>query len=120
MRLRLELTDSGFDFSILSDFRTRLVEGEAEHLLFDAMLLVFKERGWLKERQRQRSDSTHVLAKVRALNRLLCIGEAMRFALNSIAVVAEAWRFAHSDAEWVDRYGHRTLVGSPSKQPGGA
>ncbi len=118
--LGLELTDSGFDFSILSDFRTRLVEGEAEHLLFDAMLLVFKERGWRKERQRQRSDSTHVLAKVRALNRLLCIGEAMRFALNSIAVVAETWLLAHSDAEWVNRYGHRTLVGSPSKQPGGA
>ena len=105
--LGLELTDSGFDFTILSDFRTRLVEGEAEHVLLDAMVLVFKERGWLKERQRQRSDSTHVLAKVRALNRLLCIGEAMRFALNSIAVVAGTWLLAHSEPEWVDRYGHR-------------
>ena len=59
----------------------RLLEGGAEQLLLDAMLAVFKEQGWLKERQRQRTDSTHVLAKVRAINRLMCVGEAMRFAL---------------------------------------
>jgi transposase len=85
----------------------RLVEGEAEQVLLDAMLALFKERGWLKERQRQRSDSTHVLAKVRAINRLMCVGEAMRFALNSLASVAGDWLLAHSDPEWVDRYGQR-------------
>ncbi len=105
--LGLELTDPGFDFSIVSDFRKRLLEGGAEQLLLDAMLTVFKERGWLKSRQRQRTDSTHVLAKVRAINRLMCVGEAMRFALNSLAVVAGAWLLAHSEAEWLDRYGHR-------------
>jgi transposase len=105
--LALELTDPGFDFTILSDFRKRLLEGGAEQLLLDAMLAVFKEQGWLKERQRQRTDSTHVLAKVRAINRLMCVGEAMRFALNSLAIVAGEWLLAHSDPEWVDRYGHR-------------
>jgi transposase len=105
--LGLELTDPGFDFTILSDFRKRLVDGEAEQLLLDAMLALFKERGWLKERQRQRTDSTHVLAKVRAINRLMCVGEAMRFALNSLAIVAGEWLLAHSDPEWVNRYGHR-------------
>ena len=105
--LGLELSDPGFDFSILSDFRKRLVEGGAEQVLLDAMLVVFKEQGWIKERQRQRTDSTHVLAKVRAINRLMCVGEAMRFALNSLAVVAGEWLLAHSDPEWVDRYGHR-------------
>jgi transposase len=105
--LGLELTDPGFDFSILSDFRKRLVEGGAEQLLLDAMLAVFKEQGWLKGRQRQRTDSTHVLAKVRAINRLMCVGEAMRFVLNSLAIVAGEWLLAHSDPEWVDRYGHR-------------
>ncbi len=105
--LGLELTDPGFDFSILSDFRKRLVEGGAEQVLLDAMLAIFKERGWLKERQRQRTDSTHVLAKVRAINRLMCVGEAMRFALNSLAIVAGEWLLAHSDPEWLDRYGHR-------------
>jgi len=105
--LGLELTDPGFDFTILSDFRKRLVEGEAEQLLLDAMLAVFKEQGWLKQRQRQRTDSTHVLAKVRAINRLMCTGSAMRFALNSLAIVAGEWLLAHSDPEWVDCYGHR-------------
>jgi len=105
--LGLELTDPGFDFTILSDFRKRLIEGGAEQVLLDAMLAVFKEQGWLKQRQRQRTDSTHVLAKVRAINRLLCVGEAMRFALNSLAVGASDWLLAHSDPEWLDRYGHR-------------
>jgi transposase len=71
------------------------------------MLAIFKEQGWLKERQRQRTDSTHVLAKVRALNRLMCVGEAMRFALTSLALVAGDWLLAQSELEWVDRYGHR-------------
>ncbi len=105
--LGLELTDPGFDFTILSDFRTRLLEGGAEQVLLDAMLAAFKEQGWLKQRQRQRTDSTHVLAKVRAINRLMCVGEAMRFALNSVAVVAGGWLLALSPPEWLDRYGHR-------------
>src|SRR5918993_3684082 len=33
--LALELTDSGFDFSVLSEFRDRLVEGEQETLLLE-------------------------------------------------------------------------------------
>src|SRR5690242_2786075 len=105
--LGLELTDPGFDFTLLSDFRKRLVQGGAEQVLLDAMLALFKERGWLKERQRQRSDSTHVLAKVRAINRLMCVGEAMRFALTSVAVVAGDWLLERSDPAWVQRYGHR-------------
>jgi transposase len=105
--LGLELTDPGFDFTILTDFRKRLLEGGAEQVLLDAMLAVFKEQGWLKSRQRQRTDSTHVLAKVRAINRLMCVGEAMRFALNNLAVAASEWLLAHSDPEWLDRYGHR-------------
>src|SRR5579864_1387737 len=59
------------------------------------------------ERQRQRTDSTHVLAKIRAINRLMCVGEAMRFALGSLAVGAPDWLLGSSDASWVERYGHR-------------
>lgn len=105
--LGLELTDPGFDFTILTDFRTRLVQGGAEQVLLDAMLILFKERGWLKERQQQRTDSTHILAKIRALNRLMCVGETMRFALNSLAIVAGDWLLEHSDEAWLLRYGHR-------------
>ncbi|BCL84590.1 IS1182 family transposase [Ktedonobacteria bacterium brp13] len=105
--LGLDLTDPGFDATVLCEFRTRLVQGGAEALLLEVMLTTFKERGWLKERQQQRTDSTHVLAKVRAINRLMCVGETMRFALNSLAVIASDWLLEHCDPEWLDRYGHR-------------
>src|SRR5436305_7483814 len=67
--LGLELTDPGFDSSVLCQFRERLLAGEAEHRLLDTMLSAFKERGLLKAGGRQRTDSTHVLAAVRVLNR---------------------------------------------------
>jgi len=66
-----------------------------------------KSKGGGSERGRQRTDSTHILAKVRAINRLMCVGEPMRFALNSLAVVAGDWLLEHSDAAWLGRYGHR-------------
>lgn len=105
--LGLELTDSGFDSTVLSEFRTRLVVGSAEHRLLEAVLQRCRERGWLKTRGRQRTDSTHVLARVRALNRLECVRETLRHALNSLAIVAPEWLRAHSPAEWLDRYGRR-------------
>ena len=36
--LSLELTDPGFDFSVLSEFRDRLLAGSAEELLLDKLL----------------------------------------------------------------------------------
>jgi len=39
--LNLEMTDSGFDHTVLSEFRSRLVEGRAEHLLLETMLTLF-------------------------------------------------------------------------------
>ncbi len=102
--LSLELTDPGFDFSVLSEFRTRLVEGEAEQLLLDKMLSRFKERGWVKARGRQRTDSTHVLAAVRVLNRLELVGETLRAALNTLAVAALEWLGELAPAEWFERY----------------
>jgi transposase len=109
--LGLALDDPGFDFTVLSDFWARLVEGEAEQTLLDALLKLFKEQGWLKERGRQRTDSTHILAKVRAINRLMCVGEAMRFAPGSLAVVASDWLLEHSNQAWLYRYGHRIEEG---------
>jgi Transposase domain (DUF772) len=61
--LSLELTDPGFNFSVLSEFRVRLIAGSLEHRLQEAMLTYFKARGWLMARGQQRTDSTHVLAR---------------------------------------------------------
>jgi transposase len=105
--LALPLRDAGFDPSVLSEFRTRLVEGNAEELLFDTLLTQCRAQGLLRPRGRQRSDSTHVLAAVRALNRLECVGTVMRHALNCLAVVAPDWLLAHSHPDWLERYGSR-------------
>jgi transposase len=105
--LRLELTDPGFDASVLSEFRGRLIAGAAESLLFDTLLTWCRNRQLVKARGRQRTDSTHILAAVRALNRIEVVGETMRHALNILAVVAPDWLRAVSPAEWRDRYVRR-------------
>lgn len=105
--LALELSDPGFDASVLTEFRERLIAGGAEELLFEQMLTRLRERGLLKARGRQRTDSTHVLAAIRQLNRLECVGETMRRALNALAVVAPAWLRAWVPAPWFDRYARR-------------
>lgn len=61
--LSLELTDPGFDFTILSEFRERLIKKEALVQIIEQMLQRFQEKGLLKARGKQRTDSTHVLAK---------------------------------------------------------
>jgi transposase len=71
--LGLDLSDAGFDDSLLSAFRTRLVEQQAETLLLDRLLQICKHHGWLKEGGKQRTDSTHVLARVRSLSNLECV-----------------------------------------------
>jgi transposase len=105
--LGLELTDPGFDASVLSEFRTRLLAGQAEATLFELMLSRFREAGLLKARGQQRTDSTHVLAAIQTLNRLECVGETMRQALNVRAVVAPDWLRGQVPVEWFDRYGPR-------------
>ena len=101
--LRLELTDSGFDASVLREFRARLIAGAADYLLFDMLLVWCRARQLVKARGRQRTDSTHILAAVRALNRIEVVGKTMRHALNTLAVAAPEWLRAVSPPDWRDR-----------------
>ncbi len=105
--LGLALTDPGFDHTVLSEFRTRLVTGSAELLLLDTLLEPLKSEGLVKARGRQRTDSTHVLAAVRTLNRLERVGETLRAALNELAALAPDWLQALAPAAWYERYGRR-------------
>jgi transposase len=98
--LCLPLDDPGFDDSVLSEFRTRLLERQAEALLFDKLLELCRERKWLKTRGRQRTDSTHVLASIRSLNRLENVGRTFQHALNTVASVEPDWMRARLEAEW--------------------
>jgi transposase len=105
--LGLELTDPGFDYSLLSAFRTRLVNGQAEALLLDRLLELCKQRGWLKAGGKQRTDSTHVLARVRSLSNLECVGETLRAVLNDLATLAPDWLVKQISPDWFERYSHR-------------
>jgi len=104
--LGLELTDEGFHYSVLSEFRSRLLEGEAEQKLLDEILHRLKEKGLLKA-ARQRTDSTHVIAAVRNLNRLETVGETLRATLNSLATLDPEWLRQQVNSDWFERYGTR-------------
>jgi len=119
--LSLELTDPGFDSSVLCEFRRRLLVGGAEELLFETMLSLFREQGLLKRRGQQRTDSTHVLAAVQSLCRLELVGEPLRAALNSLAVVAPAWLQTITPSDWYERSSdrcenYRLPDGEPARQ----
>ena len=86
--LGLELSDAGFDFSVLSEFRDRLLTVQAEQRLLDKLLECCRHQGLLKARGQQRTDPTSVLAAIRVLNRLELVSETLRAALNEIAAVA--------------------------------
>jgi transposase len=105
--LGLELTDPGFDHTVLSEFRTRLVDGQLELLLLDSLLESAQTLGLLKQRGRQRTDSTHILASVRTMNRLERVGETLHAALNALAVADPTWLRTVADPEWFHRYGSR-------------
>lgn len=105
--LGLELTDAGFHYSVLSEFRDRVGAESAEPMLLDRMLTCFKAKQLLKARGKQRTDSTHIVASVRTLNRLELVGETLHHALNSLADVAPDWLPAQITPVWFERYGQR-------------
>src|ERR671933_719625 len=105
--LGLELTDPGFHYSVLSEFRHRLVSHEKAQLLLDTLLDHCATNGLLEGKHKQRTDSTHVLAAVRTLSLLELVGETMWRALNAIAQLAPAWLQPHLPPEWIKRYGRR-------------
>lgn len=106
--LSLEMQDAGFHYSVLSEFRRRLITGGQEELLLQMMVNCFKEKKLLKQRGKQRTDSTYVLAAVRHLNQLELVHETLRYALNELAVQAPAWLKRQVAADWFDHYSERT------------
>src|SRR5262245_34022515 len=105
--LGLDLTDAGFDFSALSEFRDRLLTGSAEELLLTRLLERCRALGLLKARGQQRTDSTHVLAAIRGLNRVELVAETLRAALNALARVAPDWLQGMAPLAWYQRYAKR-------------
>ena len=103
--LSLELTGPGFDFWVLSEFRSRLLEGKAEAILLEKLLTICRELELVKARGKQRTDATHVLASIRVMNRLEQVAETMRAALNELTIEAPIWLQRVAPAKWYKRYG---------------
>jgi len=105
--LALPLADAGFHYSVLSEFRDRLVSTERDAILLERLLDQAKEKGWLKGGRRQRTDSSHVLANIQQLNRIELVGETLRHALNEIARREPEWLQVSIPSAWWQRYVRR-------------
>ncbi|MCW2929540.1 MAG: putative transposase [Actinomycetia bacterium] len=105
--LGLELEDPGFDASVLSEFRSRLVAGDLTSLALDALLERLAGLGLVRAGGRQRTDSAHVLGAIRDLNRLELAGETLRAALEALAAAAPGWLAGVIDVSWQQVYGAR-------------
>ncbi len=115
--LGLEVDDSGFEASVLTEFRRRILAGGQEQVFLDTLLGRAAELGLLRKRGIQRTDATHVLSVSARLNRLELVGETLRAALDSLSVAAPAWVRAHAPLEWYERYGHRFIQGPQPHTP---
>lgn len=105
--LGLDLDDPGFDFTVLTGFRARLVEHGLDERVLDLLLERLSGLGLLRSGGRARTDSTHVLAAVRTLNRIEFVGETLRAALEALAVAAPGWLATLASPDWAQRYGAR-------------
>ena len=102
--LGMDLTEPGFDSSVLTLFRSRLLNGGKEKLILDRLLERCQQLQLIKAKGKARTDSTHILAAIRNLNRLEYVGETLRCALNALAVVDPEWLSNLVTADWFDRY----------------
>jgi len=118
MRMRLDwkyalhqpVDYAGFNFSVLSEYRMRLVAHEAEGRVFKAVLEQFKGMGMIKARGRQRTDSLAVLTRVRTLNRIELVVETLRLAVVALLAAEPEWTRATIPPSWEERYGKRCVA----------
>jgi IS5 family transposase len=109
--LGLDLDYTGFDASVLTEFRARLASNGRVDALLEVMLDRLKAAGLVKAGGRQRTDSTHVIAGVRRLNRIETVGESLRAGLEAIARISPSFIVALLEIGWDERYGRKVETG---------
>jgi len=102
--LGLELDDPGFHFSVLSEFRARVVREGLESRILDIIWERCREAGLLVAGEEVRMDSTRILSVARELNRMEYVGQTLRAALEALAAAAPEWLAAQLTLEQVERY----------------
>ena len=119
--LGLPLDDPGFDHTVLPEFRGKVAEAGLEQVVLDALLARLAADGLVKAGGKQRTDSTHVVAAVAALNRLELAGESVRAALEALTAAHPDWvaqRICVPD--FARRYGTPMTSWRPPAIPGEA
>jgi transposase len=104
--LGLPVDDPGFGHTVLAEFRGKVAGAGLEQVALDALVARLAADGLVKAGGKQRTDSTHVVAVVAALNRLELAGESVRAAVEALAAAHPDWlaqRICVSD--WAGRYG---------------
>jgi Transposase domain (DUF772) len=103
----LDLSDPGVDAWVLTEFRARLLaDGQTERLL-GLLLDRLGERGLLGKSGRQRTDATMSTWQSAIFTGCKQVIQALRAALEALAVVAPAWLGGLIPPEWTRRYGQR-------------
>jgi transposase len=89
--LGLDLADAGFDHTVLSEFRSRVVAHHLEETVLDLLLTRLTEMGLVGAGGKQRTDSTSVIAAVRDVNRLELVSESVRAAVEALSAATPGW-----------------------------
>jgi transposase len=108
--LHLALEYKGFDFSVLSEFRERLLKGKAEGRVFEWLVEQIRALGLIKEHGKQRTDSLAMLTKVRNLSRLELVVETLRLAVREVGSANREWSEEVLPPMWEDKYGERFVM----------
>jgi transposase len=114
--LHLPLDYEGFDFSVLSEFRDRLLQHQAEGRIFDRLVAVFLAKGLIKKQGKQRTDSIAMLTKVRRLSRLELVVESLRLAVGAVLQAEREWGERVIPPSWEERYGERFVMQRHSRE----
>jgi transposase len=105
--LHLPLEYEGFDFSVLSEFRDRLIDGKAEQCVFEKLVEQIRALGLIKEHGKQRTDSIAMLTKVRRLCRVETVVETLRLAIVALVEADREWSEEILPPSWEEKYGER-------------
>ncbi len=109
--LNRQLGDEVFHPTSLVNFRRRLLKHEQSAVGFATILEALIEAGLVSRQSRQRLDSTQMFARVARMNRLDCVRESLRLALQELEAVVgvearpEFWvrlweRYVESQADY--------------------
>jgi transposase len=102
--LNRQLGDPVFHPSSLVNFRQRLIEHGQSALGFATLLEALVEAGLVSRQSRQRLDSTAMFGRVARMNRLDCVRESLRLALQEVEAGVRPQARPVGWVTWWERY----------------